>query len=220
LFACSSPSPEEKIPGKNDSIPAVNSSASGSIDSSLPPDVEIPDTAKAEVIVKDQSAYSKKFIDGLEKHSGYKKFELTGNKIIAGGNDTASFPETPAIGESFKLTGRKGELVIALIIKRINYTTIDYSIEMVEFGKANYSRKGQAHLHPLFFLGSESDHSSLTGNDYFSTEFWDIEEDDCRISIRLGKEDSGKQLLGKLISNCNGKIEAIRLDSFPTLVEK
>ena len=41
---------------------------------------------------------------------------------------------------------------------------------------------------------------------------------------RLGKDESfreGKtQLLGKLIKNCNGEIQEIELDNFPTFIEK
>jgi hypothetical protein len=219
LFACNNPSPGIKSdPVISDSaIDAKFADTSGKTIASSPTTV---DDKPAEVIIKNKTGYSEKFIEGLRKQSGYKKFELLGNRMIIDGKDTAAFPETPMIGEKFKLTGLRDNVAIALIIKRINYTTIEYSIEMVEFGKANHFEKGQASISPVFFLGSESDESSRSGNAYFATEFFDEKENDCRTSIRLGKEDERHALLGKLIKNCNGKIKDITLDNFPTLIEK
>lgn len=172
------------------------------------------DGKDAEVIIKNKSDYSEKFIEGLRKHRGYQKFELVDNWIIIDGKDSADFPATPTIGEEFKLTGLRDNVAIALIIKRINYTTIEYNIEMVEFGKANHFEKGQASIISTFFYGSEMD------DGYSSTEFIDEKENDCHTYIRLGKDGERPELLCKLIKNCNGKIKAITLDNFPTLVEK
>jgi hypothetical protein len=219
LFACNHPSPDTKSdPVISDSaIDAKFADTSGKTIASSPTTV---DNKPAEVIVKNKTGYSEKFIEGLRKQNGYQKFELLGSWMIIDGKDTATFPETPKIGEQFKLTGLKDNVAIALIIKRINYTTIEYSIEMVEFGKTNHFEKGQASISPSFFLGSESDESTMTGNAYFATEFFEEKKNDCRTSIRLGKEDGRHELLGKLIKNCNGKIKDITLDNFPTLVEK
>jgi hypothetical protein len=91
---------------------------------------------------------------------------------------------------------------------------------MVEFGKASYNYKGQADLNPRFYFGAETDESSLSGISYLSTEFSDS-RDSCYTYIRLGREeDSGPYLLGNIKKNCNGKIQDIGLDNFPTLIEK
>ena len=118
------------------------------------------------------------------------------------------------------LSAKKDELTIILNIERVNQTTIHYKIEMNEFEKYYQKYEGMADLTPTFYLGVETDESSLSGMSYLSTEFVDS-QDSCHTYIRLGKEEGPAQnLLGKIIKNCNGKIKNITLDDFPTLVEK
>lgn len=173
-----------------------------------------------EIVIKDRADYSEKFIQGL-KELGFEKIELRDSLLLINGKDTAYFPGIPGIGKQIVLTGKKGNLAIALTIKRINYTTIDYKIEMVEFGKASYNQTGQADIISSFFYGSESDVSEKTGNGYFVTEFSEYKDKDCYTHIRLGyEEETGPYLSGKLKKNCNGQIMDIDLDNFATLVEK
>jgi hypothetical protein len=171
------------------------------------------------VFIKDSSDYSNSFLKEMEKQ-GMNNISLVDSFLILGQTDTVTFPQTPKIGTKTILTAKKGELAIALTVNRINQTTIDYKIEMVEFGNASYNYEGQADLNPRFYFGAETDESSLSGISYLSTQFSDS-QDSCYTYIRLGKEeDSGPYLLGKLIKNCNGKLRNIDLEDFPTLVEK
>ena len=171
------------------------------------------------IFIKDSADYSTSFLNKMKK-SGMKNVSLVDSFLILGQTDTVTFPQTPQIGKRTVLTAKKDELAIALTIERINQTTIDYKIEMVEFGNASYNHKGQADLNPRFYFGAETDESSLSGISYLSTEFSDS-RDSCYTYIRLGREeDSGPFLLGKIIKNCNGKLQDIRLDNFPTLIEK
>ena len=137
--------------------------------------------------------------------------------------DTILFPQFPVMKKYTVLTAKKGDLAIALKLKRINQTTIDYEIEMVESGKASENFKGQATIASTFYWGSESDENPKTGVSYGVDEYVDMNED-CYTAIRLGKDESfreGKtQLLGKLIKNCNGEIQEIELDNFLTFIEK
>ena len=135
--------------------------------------------------------------------------------LLINGKDTAYFPETPKIGKQIILTGRKGNLAISLTVKRINYTTVDYKIEMVEFGKSSHNSSGQAEIISSFFLGAESNDDEKSGESYFVTEYID-RENDCYTHIRLGDETD----LVKIIKNCNGKIKDITLDNFTTLHRK
>ena len=148
------------------------------------------------------------------------KFELKDSLLLINNKDTVYFSKTPKIGKKIVLTGIKDNIAIALTIKRINYTTIDYKIEMVEFGKTNYFKSGQADIISSFFLGTESDESEKTGIGYFVTEFIESKDKNCYTFIRLGYEETRLYLLGNLIRNCNGKIKDISLDNFTTLIEK
>ena len=171
------------------------------------------------IFIQDSSDYSVSFLNAMIE-SGMDNVSLVDSLLILSPTDTSIFPQTPKVGKKTIMTAKKDELAIALTIERINQTTIDYKIEMVEFGKASYNYKGKANLIPRFYFGAETDESSLSGISYLSTEFSSY-HDSCYTYIRLGREeDSGPYLLGKIIKNCNGKIKDIGLDNFPTLVEK
>lgn len=174
------------------------------------------------IVVDNESDYSKKFIDGLKEISHYKKFMLKKNVLIIEETDTTYFSETPKIGERYVLTGEKDGLKISVTVKRINYTTVDYTIEMFSSGgELKHSQVGQADIASAFFLGDESDESDKSGINYFVTEYSESRENDCYTYIRLGyEEETDPGLLGKIIKNCNGDIQDIDLDNFPTLIEK
>jgi len=176
-------------------------------------------TYKESVTVKNKADYSQKFINGLEAFKSMGEFELIGNKMILNTTDTIYFPEQPLLHKKITLTAKKGELAIALHIERINQVAIAYMIEMVEFGKSNYTHKGIAEISSGFFLGDETDTNDLTGLAYSSTSFSDL-KDECYTYIRLGNEGKTKYLLGKIKKNCNGKIMDFNLDNFLTLIEK
>ncbi|WP_108808498.1 hypothetical protein [Aquimarina spinulae] len=178
------------------------------------------DERKTEISIKNKSDYSENFIEGLKK-LGEEKITLSDNLLILNDTDTIYFPETPKINRRITLTGKKGNLAIAVTIKRFNYTTVDYKIEITEFGKSNHTQKGKADIASSFYFGDESDESEKTGVSYFVTEFSEQRESDCYTYIRLGYEkETGPYLLGKIIKNCNGKLSDIDLDNFPTLIEK
>ena len=216
FMACNNSATDSKsISIPSDTIKTV------SVDSLIMDKNEVPrDKIKTEIVVKNKADYSENFIQGL-RELGYEKFVLKDSLLLINGKDTAYFPETPKIGKHIVLTGRKGNLAIALTVKRINYTTVDYIIEMVEFGKSSHNQSGQADIISSFFLGAESDESEKTGNGYFVTEYTEYKDKDCYTFIRLGyEEETGLNLLGKLKKNCNGKIMDIDLDNFTTLIEK
>ena len=178
-------------------------------------DNNVVPTYNTEIVVKNNAAYSEHFIQGL-KELGFQKIELIDSLLIIDNKDTVLFSRTPKIGESRVYTGKKGNLAIAVTIKRINYTTVDYRIEMVEFGKANHTQTGQADIISSFFFGPESNIDAQTGVGYFVTEYTDNRANNCATQIRIGDENE----LAKIIKYCNGKIKDITLDNFTTLHQK
>jgi len=139
--------------------------------------------------IENRSDYSEEFIASLEMDQmNYQA--LIGNKLILSEGDTVYFPEEPKIGVPTKLTARSKGVAMALSIERINQSTIEYQLEITEFGKDSYFKDGQADLSAHFFFGSGRE------------------------------KDSGPVLLGKIIKNCNGNLMDIQLDNFPTLIEK
>lgn len=178
------------------------------------------DTIIPVVKIKDPNQYSGSFIEGLSKFQYSSKYELLDSMLIVGELDTFYFPTSPQPGKTITLIGRKENLAIALHVKRVNYTTIEYNLEMVEFGKATYNHSGRAHLSHAFFIGAESDEDSMSGETYLSNEYVDSKNEDSPVHIRLSAEDSNNRLKGKLIKINNGKIRNIGLEDFVTLVEK
>jgi hypothetical protein len=190
-------------------LPFVSSIYSQNVDKN-----EVP-TYDTEIIIKNKAAYSEHFIQGL-KVLGYQKIELIDSLLIIDNKDTVLFSGTPKIGEARVYTGKKGNLAIAVTVKRFNYTTVDYQIEMVEFGKTSYTQTGQADIISSFFFGPESNIDEQTGEGYFVTEYTDNRANNCAAHIRIG-DDNG---LAKIIKYCNGDIKDITLENFTTLHQK
>lgn len=171
-------------------------------------------------VLADSSLYSENFLFNLYSIH-HASCELKDSFLILDKKDTILFPSVPEIGKSFTLTAKKGEYAIALHLQRINYTTINYSLEMIEFGNASYQEEGQAYLQADFYLNASSDPSENAMGATTQTEFSSFQENNCYVYIQLAYKDSmHSQLLGKLIKNCNGKLDEITLDNFPTFIEK
>jgi hypothetical protein len=168
-----------------------------------------------EIVVKNKADYSEHFIQGLQE-LGFQKIELIDSLLIIDNKDTVLFSKTPKIGEARVYTGKQGNLAIAVTVKRINYTTVDYQIEMVEFGKTSHTQSGQADIISSFFFGPESNIDKQTGLGYFVTEYTDNRANNCATQIRIGDENE----LAQIIKYCNGNIKDITLENFTTLHKK
>lgn len=168
--------------------------------------------------IKNPNDYSVDFINQLKKQN-LDNVILDKNKITIDGQ-TMTFPENPVFGKSIVLSGKKDNLTITLTLSRKNQTTINYTIAMLEKNKGLTKFQGEATIAATFYLGLESDESSLSKLMYPADEYL-AKEGECFTAIRVGKEqESGKMLLGKLIKNCNKTIQDIDLDNFPTLIEQ
>ncbi len=178
-------------------------------------DKNVGPTHDTEIVIKNKAAYSEHFVQGL-KELGFQKIELIDSLLIIDNKDTVLFSDTPKIGEARVYTGKEGNLAIAVTVKRSNYTTVDYQIEMVEFGKTSHTQTGQADIISSFFFGPESNIDEQTGVGYFVTEYTDNRANNCATHIRIGDENE----LAKIIKYCNGKIKDITLENFTTLHKK
>jgi hypothetical protein len=167
------------------------------------------------VSVNKPGKFSESFIKALKELIGSGQYELRDSMLIIDKKDTSYFPGTPAIGQNQTYTGKKGDLSVAIHIQRLNYTTIKYRIEIVEHGKSSHYESGEADLNAGFFLGSEIDEDDLTGNSYPAAEFSFTASEKCFTIIRIGF-DYGKGM-AKLNKSCNGKLQSITLENFPTL---
>lgn len=167
--------------------------------------------------VQDISLYDAEFLAELEEQAQLMgSMELQGNMLILEQTDTIHFPEAPAMGIVYVLEGEQDGLKIRLEVERKNYSTVSFNIDL-ENDDYRHQQSGVAHISSSFFMGSESDESSFSGISYFAAEYT-VYEEECAVHIRLGhEEESGPELLGKIISSCTGELPNISLDSFPTM---
>lgn len=219
LWACSN----NQNTAKEDNTSVDSTAQQTQTAEQTPGEAGTPDEPRMpEVIIEGKTAdYSARFIEGLKSNAGFQKFVLRDSLLIINDEETAVFPGEPETGRLIVLKGKKDLISITLIVKKINYTTVEYKVEIVEPGKKSHIQKGEADISSSFFLGAESDESD-TGQSYFVTEFSDQRNDDCYTYIRLGYEEETPKarLLGKLIKTCNGSIRDISLDDFPVLTEQ
>ena len=110
---------------------------------------------KKSIFNKDSADYSASFLNEMER-LGAKNIALVDSFMILGNTDTIRFPQEPRIGERIVLTARKDHLAIALTVKRLNQTAIDYKVELVEFGNANYTTRGQAEISLYDYVSSQT----------------------------------------------------------------
>ncbi len=92
-----------------------------------------------------------------------------------------------------------------------------YDFEIIKDNETVDYKRGKAILGSMFFLASENDEDSQTGDGYGSCEYRD-KANDCWFAIRIGigKDDNGKQR-GMSNDGCNDKSkQALNLDECPT----
>jgi hypothetical protein len=181
-----------------------------------------PPKPPTELIVRKKADYSPGFMEGL-KGLGYEKIELRDSLLILDGKEAHSFPSIPEKGRNITFTGVLDKLMIALHVERLNSTTVEYRIEMVEWGKGSHKLKGTAELPPGFFLPQEQEQDvhDPSGKTYAVVKFTDNREGDCPVEVRIGTEPFGQPyLLAKLHKSCNGNLPDLTSENAPLLHEK
>jgi len=169
-----------------------------------------------DIYIKDKSQYDQTFIDGLADYN--EPIKLIDNFIITG-KDTTYFPEDLNLNNATTFKAIKDNNKYLLTVTRTNLTNLTYNFQLTDKDNKTIDNKsGKAILGSMFFLASENDEDSQTGNGYGSYEYWD-KTNDCWFSIRvgIGKDDNGKQR-AMLNYGCNDKSkQTLNLDECPTL---
>lgn len=168
------------------------------------------------IYIKDKSQYDQAFIDGLADYNA--PIKLIDNYIVTGA-DTTYFPEGLILNKSTTFKARSNKNNFLLTVTRTNFTTITYHFQVIyNDNKTVKVKSGKATLGSMFFLASEVDEDSKTGDSYGSHEYCD-KTNGCWFAIRVGgaKDDNGKQR-ATLNYGCNDKSkQTLNLDDCPTL---
>jgi hypothetical protein len=163
----------------------------------------------------DSAGYSRAFLSQfLEQNKMLSGVHLHEGCVIIG-NDTTFFPDDLPLYKELVFKGLQDEEKLALFLKRINYTTLEYRFEQSS-GNAHKSIKGRADLNAGFFLGAETDTDDLDETNYLAVEYFDYSEGVSR-SIRVGRNEKN-QRVARFHADEKGLIHAIT--TCPTLREK
>lgn len=179
-------------------------------------ETDTSDKQLQDIYINDKSQYDQTFIDGLVDYN--EPIKLIDNYILTG-NDTTYFPDDLSLNKvtTFKATKDNNKFVLTLT--RTNLTNLTYNFQLTDKdNKILDTKSGKAILGSMFFLASENDEDSQTGDGYGSCEYWD-KENDCWFAIRvgIGKDNNGEQR-AMLNYGCSDKSkQTLNLDQCPTL---
>jgi hypothetical protein len=167
------------------------------------------------ITLNDSSNYSEKFINSLKKLNQFKSIELIDDKIIVDKKDTFLFPK---IENHMIFTAKKNHIAVALTINKINFTNIEYKVEIVEFGNSSITEKGIAEIQPHFFIDSLTAYDPNYNKSKINvTEFYNTKKG-CHTLIRLGNLPNIH--FCRLIKNCNNKIQDLTEENYNYLHRK
>ncbi len=174
------------------------------------------DKKQSDIYIKDKSQYDQSFIDGL---SDYKEpIKLIDNYILTG-KDTTYFPNDLSLNKATTFKATKDNNKFVLTVTRTNLTNLTYNFQLTDKdNKTVDTKSGKAILGSMFFLASEMDEDSQSGDGYGSSEYWD-KTNNCWFSIRIGigLDNNGKQR-AMLTYGCEDKNkQSLKLKECPTL---
>ena len=148
--------------------------------------------------IKDETKYSQIFLKEFKKrHSIYETVTLIDDTIIVNNDQVGHIiiPTDLPLNEQVTYTTAEDNKKLVLIVKRINYSTIEYSYYEVSNGLKTNERQGKAELEPVFYLGAEGTFEDEEENVYASVEYIDNFEKGCRTYIYIGVGSIEKSFL-------------------------
>lgn len=216
LYACSSePKATEVEENTSDSIVESNQNK---VDSSFI-QVKNNNIDTLETNPNCSAEFLKEF-NATKKYEGCENSRIKGNKIYNDKEVIAEFPDYPKKGQTVTFTGKKDKLDITLKLKRINYTSLEYNLDLLESGQITHTEKGEVRLRGGFFLGAESfinpeDQESLIFADEYITN-----DEKSFLTILIGDIEEVKTRYIEINNYYVAKINKKYKDNFPLLTEK
>jgi hypothetical protein len=139
--------------------------------------------------IKDESQYSANFISEFkEKHKGYKSVSLIEDSIIINNDrtDIILIPTDLPLNKSVTYEKNIDETKYALTVKRISFSTLEYSYFEIVNGERKNEKQGQADLEPVFYLGSEGTFEDENENVFGMNEYIDSSIEGCQSLVYIG----------------------------------
>jgi hypothetical protein len=139
--------------------------------------------------IKDESKYSKTFLAEFKaRHSVYETVSLIDDTIIVN-NDKVGLiiiPTDLPLNQQITYEKTENGKKQVLIVKRINYSTLEYNYYEETNGQKSNQRQGTADLEPVFYFGAEGTFEDQNENVYGMNEYIDNSEKDCWTYIYVG----------------------------------
>lgn len=140
---------------------------------------------KSDIYIEDQSRYSPSFIKGLAAYDG--SISLVDNYIVTD-HDTTLFPEIMPLNQPVVFKATNVKYNYTLTVTRTNLTDFHYRFQLdSKDNKVVFEKSGEAVLGSFFFLATEIDDDSETGEGYPSYEYYD-KTDGCWFAVRIGRD--------------------------------
>ena len=161
------------------------------------------------ILVKDTSDYSAEYINELLNWRLSDTYILNQDSLIVSrGFEYGLFDTGLKENKKYSFEGTNEEMTINLDVRRVNFSTIEYQIEITK-GDVSETLTGTAHG-GVSILGAESDEDDKTGASYFCSEYSNNWKHSS-VLLRIDSEDSDK---AKVI--VSGGLD-VTLNSCPTL---
>ena len=141
------------------------------------------------ILVKDTSDYSKEYLDELLNWGLSDSYILNRDSLIINQYEFGLFDTGLKKNEEYRFEGENEKMSVDLVVKRINYSTIEYQITTKK-GDQLVNFSGRAHG-GVSILGAESDEDDATGIYYFCSEYYSNWKQ-ARFTIRIDSEEGNK----------------------------
>ncbi|MBK8486937.1 MAG: hypothetical protein IPL48_04010 [Bacteroidetes bacterium] len=159
---------------------------------------ELKKSQPTEFIVKDETKYSQIFLKEFkERHSVYETVSLIDDTIIVNNDRVGQIiiPTDLPLNQQVTYTKTENSKKQVLTVKRINYSTLEYSYYEVSNERKTNERQGTADLEPVFYFGAEGTFEDENENIYGMNEYIDNSEKDCWTYIYVGVGSIEKSFL-------------------------
>ncbi len=170
----------------------------------------IKNNQKEKLLIKDSNEYSKRFLEKLLHYPPNSfRFKLQDSIMVVDGQGEAKFPMKLPLNRWKKYSASKYGTFYMLKVKRINYTTILYDIEVLKDAKKIFVKSGEADITQGFWLASDTDTDDSTGTLFGSVSYYDETKSDW-IHIGIGINEN-KARFGIFGNNNNEKTKCPNL---------
>lgn len=188
-------------------------------DTTAAPEAASPAAAFGGLEIDRKFDYSDRFLEALVR-SGVDSAVLRKGVLILDSASAYPFPPDPGVFEMTAIFGETEDLHMKVILERLNYSTISYSLLAGHGHDLSVVREGAVHLRPDFYKTESTEISTISGIPYRYDEYIQADTAGCSLILRLGREEGENRMSGRIFRLCGGKEVQLVTEVPVTLQEK